>query len=93
MKAQAVADLEARRIYGLARAQALQEMSGSLRSIYGAEGNSKTVVAIRVLQALEAIAADSGTRRLLPADTISMLSNIHNLLLPGELAGPGAINP
>ncbi len=93
MKAQAVADLEARRIYGLARAQALQEMSCSLRSIYSAEGNSRMVVAIRVLQALETIAADGGTRRLLPADTISMLSNIHNLLLPGELAGPGPINP
>ena len=84
MNAHAVADLEARRIYGRARAQAQKLTALSLRDIFQDTRNSKEAMAIRILQALELIASDRDTRSILPADTINILDNIHDWLLPGD---------
>ena len=92
MNADAVSDLEARRIYSLTRAETQQEIMRTLSLSLGGAANSGTADAIRILQALETIAADGETRRLLPADTISVLGIIHSLLLPGDIGGmlPGS---
>jgi hypothetical protein len=87
MTAQAVADLEARRIYNRARIQKQQELAVNLREIFEDTNNPKEVIAIRLLQALESIAADRDTRRLLPAETISILQSIHSWLLPQDMGG------
>ena len=84
MTANAINDLEARRIYNRARIHKQQELATSLRAIFEDTTNTKEVIAIRLLQALESIAADQDTRRLLPAETISLLQSIHSWLLPGE---------
>jgi hypothetical protein len=85
MTEHAIADLEARRVYNRARIQKQQELAISLQKIFEETNTSKEVIAIRLLQALESIAADRDTRRLLPAETISMLQSIHSWLLPQDL--------
>jgi hypothetical protein len=84
MTAHAINDLEARRIYNRARIHKQQELAANLRAIFEDRNNSREVIAIRLLQALESIAADQDTRRLLPAETISLLQSIHSWLLPGD---------
>jgi len=85
-------DLEAMRIRNRARVQAQQTMLTTLSEIFRAEPRTTEAMALRVFQALEAAAADTTTRALLPAETISMLSNLKNWLLPegGEPPGGGA---
>jgi hypothetical protein len=68
-----------------ARIQAQQEFVQSLTQIYQTNANSKEILALRVLQALEAAAADPKTRQLLPEDTFSMLRSIHDWLLPQDM--------
>ncbi len=85
--ARAAADLDAIRIYNRARARAQQDMALSFQEIFENGKHPKEALAVRVLQALEAIAADQETRRLLPGDTINMLRTIHDWLLPVDL-GP-----
>jgi hypothetical protein len=87
MTTQAIADLEARRIYNRARIQKQQELAINLREIFEDTNNSKEVIAIRLLQALESIAADRDTRRLLPAETINILQSIRSWLLPEDSGG------
>ena len=90
----AAADLEATRIYNRARARAQQELAVSFQEIFENGRHSKEALALRVLQALESIAADRETQRLLPGDTINMLRSIHDWLLPGEIVlGRGPLNP
>lgn len=88
----AIADLEAKRIYNRARVHAQRELAISFQEIFEDGRHSKEALALRILQALETIAADRETQRLLPADTISMLRSIHDWLLPGEM-GMGIGNP
>jgi hypothetical protein len=90
--ARAAADLDAQRIYNRARARAQQEIALSFREIYENGRHPREALALRVLQALELIAADQDTQRLLPADTITMLQRIHDWLLPGDM-GYGMGNP
>lgn len=87
MTNQAIADLEARRIYNRARIQKQQELAINLREIFEEPNNSKEVIAIRLLQALESIAADKDTRRLLPAETINILQSIRSWLIPEDTGG------
>jgi len=87
---QAGFDLEATRVCNRARIQAQRELAHSLSQIFQNNEHSKEVLAVRVLQALESLAADPNTQRLLPADTISLLRTIHDWLLPGDLGFLGS---
>jgi hypothetical protein len=77
---------EALRIRTQVRTQVQQEFVEELAQVYRANGNSKEILALRVLQALEAAVADPKTRQLLPEDTITMLRSIHDWILPEDIA-------
>jgi hypothetical protein len=68
-----------------ARIQAQQDFVQSLAGIYQMNPNSKEILAMRVLQALEMAASDPKRRQLLPEDTFSMLRSIHDWLLPQDM--------
>ena len=74
-------DLQAARVKQRARIEAQQEWMIKLTQIMQAQGTqTKRVVALRLLQALETAATDPATRPLLPADTIKMLDNVREWL-------------
>jgi hypothetical protein len=75
-------DLEAMRIRTRARVQAQQELFLSLSQIFEGEEFSQEILALRIFQALEKIASDPQTHRILPADTINLLRTVHDWLLP-----------
>jgi hypothetical protein len=75
-------NLEATRIRNHARAQTQREMTYTLSNIFKTTPYSQEALVVRVFQALEAAATDPVTRRLLPADTIALLGNLHQWLLP-----------
>ncbi|HSL27832.1 MAG TPA: hypothetical protein VK900_01430 [Anaerolineales bacterium] len=68
-----------------ARILAQQEFVECLSQIYQTGANSKEILALRVLQALEVAATDPKTRQLLPEDTFSMLRSIHDWMLPQDM--------
>jgi hypothetical protein len=73
------------------RVQAQRDFVEYLSQIYQATPNSREILALQVLQALEVAAADPKTRRLLPEETFSMLRSIHDWLLPQDMGfGSGA---
>jgi hypothetical protein len=76
---------ESVRTHTRARIQAQQEFVQRLAQIYQSNANSREILALRVLQALEGAAADPKTRQMLPEDTFSMLRNIHDWLLPQDM--------
>jgi hypothetical protein len=76
---------EALRIRTQVRTQAQQEFVQELAQVYRANGSSKEILALRVLQALEAVIADPKTRQLLPEETIAMLRTIHDWILPEDI--------
>lgn len=76
---------ESLRVRTRARIEAQQDFVRRLSEIYQANGNSKEILALRVLQALEMAAADPKTRQLLPEDTFSMLKSVHDWLLPQDM--------
>ena len=75
-------DLQAMRIRNLARTQAQTDLVNTLAMILGDSNYTQEALALRVLQALETAAADPDTRRLLPRDTVRILRNLRQLLLP-----------
>ena len=81
-------ELAASRIRSRARAKAQREFAHVLNSILEKKEYSEEVMAIRVLQALEQIAADPNTHQLLPSDTIRLLTSVHGWLLPGGKQPP-----
>jgi hypothetical protein len=85
-------DLRAMRIRSRARAIAQQNMLTTLSETFRVEPRTTEAMALRVFQALEAAAADTTTRALLPAETIAMLRTLQGWLLPegGEPPGGGA---
>ena len=83
-------ELEAMRIRNHARAQAQRDLTAALAQIFNRGSGSDEVMALRVLQALETVATDPKTHQLLPSETISLMSNLHNWLLPGPVAGQAA---
>ncbi|MBS4058916.1 MAG: hypothetical protein KG029_00825 [Bacteroidetes bacterium] len=85
MTSTAIADLEVMRIQNRARIQAQEDMSINLKEIFKTEKYSREAIAIRLLQALESIAADRETRQLLPEETLSMLRSIHSWLIPEDM--------
>ena len=83
-------ELEATRIRNHARAQAQHDLTQSLSQIFERGAGSDEVMALRVFQALESVAADPKTRQLLPGETITLMNNLHNWLLPGDAGKTGA---
>jgi len=77
-------ELQAMRMKNHARAQAQRDMVYALSKILNTHGYTKEAMALRVFQALEVAASDPATQRLLPGDTIELLSNLRNMLLPDE---------
>ncbi len=74
-------ELQAIRIRNSARAQAQRDMVFTLSQIIHADFPPE-VLALRVFQALEAIATDPSTQRLLPADTINLLRSFRDWFSP-----------
>ena len=66
-------ELQAMRVINQARSQAQREMAYTLARIMQSSG-SEEALAIRVFQALEAVAADQDNRQFLPRDTMNLLS-------------------
>ena len=67
-------DLQATRITQRARIKAQSEMLQQMTDILR-HGNAKAVIALRLIQTLEAACADPSTRSLLPAEAITVLTN------------------
>lgn len=84
-------NLEATRIRNHARAQTQREMTYTLSNIFKSTPHSQEALVVRVFQALEAAATDPVTRRLLPAETIDLLGNLHQWLLP-EISESSQVN-
>jgi len=81
-------ELAASRVRSRARARAQREFAHVLTSILDKKEYSQEIMAVRVLQALEQVAADPNTHQLLPSDTIRLLSSVHSWLLPEEKQPP-----
>jgi hypothetical protein len=91
-KNQANQNLQVSRILIQARAQAQQDMIYSLAQIFRSSAHSEEALALRIYQALEAVATDPKARRFLPRDTINMLWNLRQWLDPHEQSGPEALS-
>jgi hypothetical protein len=82
--------MEALRIGGRAHAQAQQDLWYQLSQIFEQRDCSDEILAIHLLQSLEHLAADPKTHQLLPGDTVAVMREIHNLLVPHTyLSNPG----
>jgi hypothetical protein len=81
-------DLEAMRIRSRARALAQQEIVTSLNHILGQTDIPQEVLAVRVLQALETLASESGTKNLLPFGTLDVIKSTREWFLPGSANTP-----
>ncbi len=73
-------DLEIMRKMNHARAHAQREIIYNLSQIFKLPGYTQDAMAIRIFQALESVAANPATNRLLPRDTLDMLKNFQRLL-------------
>lgn len=80
-------ELEAMRIRGRAQIEAQQDMWRSLSQLFEQPEHSDEALAIRVMQALDQVASDPRTRKLLPGQTIELLRYINTLLTPHETGG------
>ena len=72
------------RILNRERAKAQQDMVYSLSQIFQAEQYTNEALAMMLYQALESAATNPATQRLLPGDTIHMLTNLRQWLLPKD---------
>lgn len=77
-------ELEVMRILNRERAKAQQDMVYSLSQIFQAEQYTNEALAMMLYQALESAATNPATQRLLPGDTIHMLTNLRQWLLPKD---------
>ncbi len=90
---QADHELQAFRLKNKARTDAERDMADLLRRILRTETLSREALAVRVFQALEGVASDPLTQKLLPKDTIYLMRNLRRLLLPGDDDTPAATIP
>jgi hypothetical protein len=81
-------DLQALRIRNQARAQTQQEMIYTLSQIFNSVPHSKEALAMRIYQALESAATAPIEKKLLPAETIQMLSDLRKWLMPEDEEKP-----
>jgi hypothetical protein len=98
-------NLEIARVKSQARVRAQQNMIYHLTQILEKQEYPREALAMLVYQELEAAAANPETRKLLPEDTLSLLTGIGTMLLPGDknttqpgigrlpLVPPGQDNP
>ncbi|MBE0683778.1 MAG: hypothetical protein IH589_17875 [Anaerolineales bacterium] len=75
-------ELRTMRIHNHERARTQQDMVYSLSRILRDGHYTEEALAMRLYQALEAAATNPATQRLLPSDTVQMLSNLRQWLLP-----------
>ena len=85
-------DAEVIRIHNHARVQAQRELTQCFSQILQNPNISQDVLAIRIFQALEALATEPTTRQLLPGDTINLMRTIHDWLLPGDPGLPPGLH-
>lgn len=76
--------LEIARVKNQARVRAQQSMIYHLTQILEKQEYPREALAMLVYQELEAAAANPETRKLLPEDTLSLLTGIGSMLLPAE---------
>lgn len=88
----AARDLEVTRIHSRARALAQQDLATHLNQIFLTTLN-REVLAVRLLQSLEKVAADPKTRQLLPPNVLEMMRFAQQLLTPGDGNQPPAGQP
>jgi hypothetical protein len=81
-------ELEAMRVRNQARAMAQQDIVASLNSILSQTDMPEEVLALRILQALETLAADTTTNQLLPAGTLDAMNAARYWLLSGNPPPP-----
>ena len=83
--------LEVARIRNQARVRAQQSMIYNLTQILEDQEYPREALAMLIYQELEAAAANPETRKLLPGDTLSLLTGIGTILLPADktAARPG----
>ena len=81
----ATRELEAARLRNHARAQAQQELLVSLNDILQNQTISREVMAVRILQALENLAAETKTKDILPGGTLDILKSTRDWLMPGDV--------
>jgi hypothetical protein len=77
-------NLEISRVKNQARVRAQQSMIYHLTQLLENQEYPREALALLIYQELEAAAANPATRKLLPADTLSLLTGIGSILLPGE---------
>lgn len=86
--------LEATRIRNQARAQTQQEMIYTLSQIFRSSPHTDEALAMRIYQALEAAATEPIAKKLLPADTVEMLTQLKKWLTvedeDSNRQGPGS---
>ena len=75
-------ELQTIRIHNHERSRTQQDMIYSLSRIFQDGNYTEEALALRLYQALEAAAINPATQRLLPSDTVQMLSNLRQWLLP-----------
>ena len=85
-------DAEVIRIHNHARVQAQRELPQCFSQILQNPDISQEVLAIRIFQALEALATEPTTQQLLPGDTIALMHMIHDWLLPGDFGLPPGLH-
>ena len=85
-------DAEVIRIHNHARVQAQRELTQCFSQILQNPDISQEVLAIRIFQALEALATEPTTQQLLPGDTIALMHMIHDWLLPGDFGLPPGLH-
>jgi hypothetical protein len=78
-------ELEAMRIKTRARVEAQEKMSSTLTELFNDENpHKKEALAYHLLQELETAATDPATRKLLPRETLNILWELRQWLLPEQ---------
>ena len=85
-------DLEVARIRNRARMKAQQGMIYHFSRILENREYPREALAMLIYQELESAAANPETRRLLPGETLNLLSGIRTMLIPNEKSGDGPDN-
>lgn len=85
-------ELEAIRQTGRARAAAQRDLMTSLNDILSSKDVSSEVLAVRIFQTLDRLAAESKTKDLLPGGTVDVLKTTREWLLPNNALPPGQPN-
>jgi hypothetical protein len=88
-------EYEVLRIQSRARAKAQQDLAASLNSIFQRDDISQEVMAVRILETLDRVAADPKTRQLIPPQISDLIKNTHEWITTPLSSGPpqGSVTP